>query len=81
MNAVKVLKQSASDGIEPNTITYSTTIEACARTGHLDVAVEVFEEMLEAGGCACHGVWCVVCGVATTGHQAAGSCRAATVAP
>lgn len=49
MNAVKVLKQSASDGINPNTITYSTTIEACARTGHLDVAVEVFGEMLDAG--------------------------------
>jgi pentatricopeptide repeat protein len=49
MAAVKVLKQSAVDGIEPNTITYSTSIEACARTGHLDVAVEVFREMLDAG--------------------------------
>jgi pentatricopeptide repeat protein len=55
-SAVKQLKQSASEGADhpqlaPNTITYSTVIEACARTGHLDVAVDLFREMVAAGEC------------------------------
>lgn len=56
LNAVKQLKQSASESADhpqlaPNTITYSTVIEACARTGHLDVAVDLFQEMVAAGEC------------------------------
>lgn len=49
MNAVKQLRQSTAEGVTPNTVTYSTVIEACARTGHLDIAVELFREMTAQG--------------------------------
>lgn len=46
--ALKVKEDMLSAGVNPNTVTWSSLISACANAGIVDKAVQLFEEMLLA---------------------------------
>lgn len=47
--ALKVKEDMQSAGVTPNTITWSSLINACANAGLVEKAIQLFEEMLLAG--------------------------------
>ncbi|KAL9268404.1 Pentatricopeptide repeat-containing protein [Drosera capensis] len=47
--ALGIKEDMVSAGVTPNTVTWSSLINACAKTGHVDQAAHLFEEMLLAG--------------------------------
>lgn len=47
--ALKVKEDMLSAGVTPNTITWSSLINACANAGLVEQAMHLFEEMLQAG--------------------------------
>lgn len=47
--ALKVKEDMLSAGVTPNTITWSSLINACANAGVVEKAIQLFEEMLLAG--------------------------------
>lgn len=47
--ALKVKEDMLSAGVTPNTITWSSLINACSNAGLVEKAIQLFEEMLLAG--------------------------------
>ena len=47
--AIKIKEDMLSAGVEPNTVTLSALISACANAGLVDQATQLFDEMLIAG--------------------------------
>jgi pentatricopeptide repeat protein len=57
-----VYRGMARVGPRPDVVTYNTLIAAAAGGGNVKVAMQVFSDMVDAGGrCAVHAVLCVLC--------------------
>lgn len=48
--ALEIKEDMTTSGVIPNTVTWSSLINACANAGLVEQAVKLFEEMLLAGG-------------------------------